>query len=81
MKLGETVSLAEGGFRMEDDPVKLETEVTMQVKQSKGPTQAGVSIGHVQNDNSRVGGSSSRRDLGLVEGQKLVTTDQLCPGV
>lgn len=80
MRLEETVSLAEGGFRMENDPVKLETEVIMQVKQSKDPTQAGVSIGRVQNDNSQVGGSSSGRDLGLAEGQKLVTTSQQCHG-
>jgi len=38
MELGETVSLAEGGVRMENNPVKLEIEVTMQVKQRKNPT-------------------------------------------
>lgn len=37
MKLGETVSLAEDGVRMENDPVKLETEVIMPVKQRKDP--------------------------------------------
>lgn len=38
MKLGETVSLAEGGVRMENDPVKFETEVIMEMKQRKDPT-------------------------------------------
>lgn len=74
----ETVSLAEGAFRMENDPVKLETEVIMQVKQSQDPAQAGVSIGQVQNDNSWVGGSSSGRVLGHAEGRKLVTRSQQC---
>lgn len=37
MKFGETVSLAEGGVRMENDPVKLEVGVITQVKQRKDP--------------------------------------------
>lgn len=39
MWLGETVSLAEGGVRMKNDPVELETEVIMQGKQKKNHTQ------------------------------------------
>lgn len=39
MQSGETVSLAEGGVRMKNDPIELETEVIMQVKQKKNHTQ------------------------------------------
>lgn len=38
MKLGETFSLAEGRVRIENDPVQLEEEVIMQVKQRRDST-------------------------------------------
>lgn len=37
-KLRETFSLAEGGVRIENDPVQLEEEVIMQVKQRRDST-------------------------------------------
>lgn len=54
---------------MKNDPVELETEVIMQVKQKKIHPQRQ----EYQLDKFRmVGGSPSRRDLGLVEDQKVV---------
>lgn len=57
---------------MKNDPVELDTSYNASEAKEKSHTEAGVSTGQVQNGNSQVGGSPSRRDLGLVEDQKVV---------
>lgn len=68
----ERLSLVEGGVRIKNYFVELETSYNASKAKEKSHTEAGVSAGQVQNGNSQVGGSPSRRDLGLVEDQKVV---------
>lgn len=63
--------MAEGGVRMKNDSVELDTSCNASEAKEESHTEAGVSAGQVQNGNSQVEGSPSRRDLGLVEDQKV----------
>lgn len=71
--MGETVSLAEGGVRVKNEPVELETEVIMRVKQKENHTQRQeYQLDKFRMATARWVAVPSKGDLEFVEDQKVV---------